>query len=86
MPMRFVDLSGSIVDVFQVTSQMTDESGQTYPDTVNTLLDRALGAEAYYGAYTINAHTDLPTEAAATATVQRGSRPQGPRSFPAFKC
>ncbi len=42
-------------------TQMTDESGQAYPYTVNTLLDRALGAEGYYGAYTVNAHTDLPT-------------------------
>ena len=40
---------------------MTDESGQTYPYTVDTLLDRALGAEGYYGAYTVNAHTDVAT-------------------------
>ena len=39
-------------------TQMTDESGQQYPYTIDTLLDRALGAEGYYGAYTINAHTD----------------------------
>ena len=41
-------------------TQMTDESGQAYPSTVNTLLDRALGPEGYYGAYTVNAHTDVP--------------------------
>jgi len=69
MPMRFVDLSGNIVDVFQATSQMTDESGQSYPFTVNTLLDWALGSEGYYGAYTINAHTDVATEDQATYTV-----------------
>ncbi|MEC4749602.1 N,N-dimethylformamidase beta subunit family domain-containing protein [Methylomicrobium sp. Wu6] len=69
MPMRFADLSGNLIDVYQAVSHMTDESGQTYPFTINTLLDRALGAEAYYGAYTINAHTDLPTEDAATFTV-----------------
>ena len=40
---------------------MTDESGQTYPDTVNTLLDRALGAEGYYGAFVANMHTDADT-------------------------
>ena len=45
MPMRFAKLDGSMIDVYQATTQMTDESGQTYPDTIDTLLDRALGAE-----------------------------------------
>jgi Domain of unknown function (DUF4082)/Bacterial Ig-like domain/Bacterial Ig domain len=61
MPMRFAKLDGSFVDVFQAATQMTDESGQAYPYTVNTLLDRALGEEGYYGAYTVNAHTDVAT-------------------------
>ncbi len=59
MPMRFADLDGSLIDVYQAASQMTDESGQQYPFTIDSLLDRALGPEGYYGAYTINAHTDL---------------------------
>ena len=59
MPMRFADLDGTLIDVYQAATQMTDESGQTYPFTIDTLLDRALGAEGYYGAYTINAHTDV---------------------------
>jgi hypothetical protein len=58
MPMRFADLDGTIVDVYQVVTQMTDESGQEYPFTVDTLLDRALGPQEQYGVYTINAHTD----------------------------
>lgn len=58
MPMRFSDLDGSIIDVYQATTQMTDESRQRYPMTVNTLLDRALGPEAYYGVFTANMHTD----------------------------
>jgi len=69
MPMRFVNLDGSIIDVYHAASQMTDESGQTYPFTVDTLLDRALGSEGYYGAYTINAHTDVSQIPEATATV-----------------
>ena len=60
MPMRFARLDGSLVDVYQATTQMTDESGQTYPFTIDTLLDRALGTEGYFGAYTVNAHTDYP--------------------------
>ncbi|NML19223.1 hypothetical protein, partial [Azohydromonas caseinilytica] len=58
MPMRFMRLDGNFIDVYQAATQMTDESGQSYPYVVNTLLDRALGAEGYYGAYTVNAHTD----------------------------
>ncbi|MEI6069050.1 MAG: putative Ig domain-containing protein, partial [Methylococcaceae bacterium] len=69
MPMRFADLSGNLIDVYQSVSHMTDESGQTYPFTVDTLLNRALGTPGYYGAYTINAHTDLPTVQEATYTV-----------------
>jgi Domain of unknown function (DUF4082)/Bacterial Ig-like domain/Bacterial Ig domain len=59
MPMRFSGLGGNLIDVYQATTQMTDESGQTYPFTVDSLLDRAVGAEGYYGVYTVNAHTDV---------------------------
>ena len=62
MPMRFADTDGTIVDVYQAVSQMTDESEQQYPYTVDTLLDRAVGPEGQYGVYTINAHTDTDTE------------------------
>lgn len=58
MPMRFADLDGSLIDVYQVVTQLTDESGQSYPFTIDTLLDRALGDEEQYGVYTVNAHTD----------------------------
>jgi hypothetical protein len=69
MPMRFSALNGSLIDVYQAVSQMTDESGQSYPSTINTLLDRALGAEGYFGAYTINAHTDTATSPEANAVI-----------------
>ncbi|WP_305784517.1 DUF4082 domain-containing protein [Symbioplanes lichenis] len=62
MPMRFAGPTGGLIDVYQAATQMTDESGQSYPFTVDTLLDRALGAEGYYGAFTANMHTDLATE------------------------
>ena len=60
-PMRFTDTDGTLIDVFQATTQMTDESGQSYPFTPDTLLDRALGAQGYYGAFTANLHTDNQT-------------------------
>ena len=57
-PMPFAGQDGSKIDVYQAATQMTDESGQEYPSTVVTLLDRALGASGYYGVFTANMHTD----------------------------
>jgi hypothetical protein len=58
MPMRFTKSNGTMIDVYQATTQMTDESGQTYPFTIDTLLDNAIGAAGYYGAFTANMHSD----------------------------
>ncbi len=33
MPMRFADTDGTMIDIYQAATQMTDESGQTYPFT-----------------------------------------------------
>ena len=68
-PMRFADLDGTMIDTYQATTQMSDEAGQSYPFTVDTLLDRALGPEGYYGAFTANIHTDAATPEAATEIV-----------------
>ena len=69
MPMRFADADGTMIDVYQAATQMTDESEQTYPFHADTLLDRALGAEGYYGAYVANMHTDLADHPGAHAIV-----------------
>jgi Domain of unknown function (DUF4082)/Bacterial Ig-like domain/Bacterial Ig domain len=69
MPMRFADLDGSLIDVYQAVTQMTDESGQEYPFTVDMLLDRATGPEEQYGVYTINAHTDASVENESDTTL-----------------
>jgi hypothetical protein len=69
MPMRFAKLDGSLIDVYQAATQMTDESGQTYPFTVDSLLSNALGANEYYGAFTANMHTDKPESAGSDAIV-----------------
>ncbi|WP_018612191.1 DUF4082 domain-containing protein [Segetibacter koreensis] len=58
MPMRFADINGAIIDNYQLTTQMTDESDQIYPDFVDQLLDKATGAEGYYGVFCANMHTD----------------------------
>ncbi len=69
IPMRFADLDGSLIDVYQATTQMTDESGIDIPFHIATLLDRALGAQGYYGAFTANMHTDQSNHAGANAIV-----------------
>jgi hypothetical protein len=67
MPMRFAGTNGAIMDIYQAPTQMTDESGQSYPYTVDSLLDGALGAEGYYGAFVANMHTDIEPEPEADA-------------------
>ena len=61
MPMRFSAKTGGLLDIYQAATQMTDESDQSYPFTVNSLLDAALGPQGSYGAFTVNMHTDSPT-------------------------
>ena len=70
MPMRFSTTNGNILDVYQAATQMTDESGQTYPSTVDALLGRAVGPEKYYGAYVANMHMDAADSAGSDAIVQ----------------
>jgi hypothetical protein len=69
MPMRFVTTTGTMIDVYQATTQMTDESDQSYPFTIDTLLDNAAGPLGYYGAFTVNAHTDSTTSPVRDAVV-----------------
>jgi hypothetical protein len=70
MPMRFADSTGITIDCYQATTQMTDESSQTYPFTANTLLDRALGSLGYYGAFVANMHFDYVPDPRSDAIVQ----------------
>lgn len=69
MPMRFAKRDGTILDIYQATTQMTDESGQTYPKNIDTLLGNAAGPLGYYGVFTANMHNDSPSSAGADAIV-----------------
>jgi hypothetical protein len=69
MPMRFADVDGKMIDVYQATTQLTDESGQNIPLHIRALLDKALGPESYYGAFTANMHTDRDDHSDARAIV-----------------
>ncbi|MEO8681843.1 MAG: DUF4082 domain-containing protein, partial [Vicinamibacterales bacterium] len=59
LPMRYATTTGAMIDVYQAATQMTDESNQSYPLHADALLDKALGPEGYYGAFTANMHTDF---------------------------
>jgi hypothetical protein len=67
--MRFADSDGTPIDVYQAATQVTDESGQAEPSTINALLDNALGANGYYGAFVANIHTDDAASADSDAIV-----------------
>jgi hypothetical protein len=75
MPMRFADTDGTILDVYQATTQMTDESGQSLEPgsatrfTVDALLNKAIGPEGYYGVFTANMHTDVAAHAGSDAII-----------------
>ncbi|MEI9808752.1 MAG: DUF4082 domain-containing protein [Bacteroidota bacterium] len=69
MPMRFADMNGSLIDCYQVTTQMTDESGIDYTNFCNQLLDKATGPEGYYGTFCANMHTDSTSSAGSAAII-----------------
>jgi hypothetical protein len=69
IPMRYAGTDGTMVDVFQAPTQMTDESGQSYPFTIDTLLDNAIGPNGYYGAFVANMHADAAASPGSDAIV-----------------
>lgn len=69
MPMRYTDRNGNIFDVYQATTQMPDEDPWNYDQAISTLLDNALGPLSYYGAFTMNMHTDQVQSAGSDAIV-----------------
>jgi hypothetical protein len=83
MPMRYTKRDGTLLDIYQAATQMTDESGQTYPLTVDTLLDNALGSSGYYGVFTANMHNDSVDEPGAICCCRISS---GPRSTSDLCC
>jgi len=69
IPMRFAKSDGTTLDIYQATTQMTDESGQSYPYTIDSLLDNAIGPPGYYGAFVANMHTDSVASSGSDAII-----------------
>jgi hypothetical protein len=59
-PQRFGDLDGSMIDVYQSMTQVSDEMDEILPTAtqVHTLLDNALGPKEYWGVFDIILHSD----------------------------
>jgi hypothetical protein len=68
-PMRFADTNGSLIDVYQAATQLTDESGIDVDKHIKALLDDALGPDGFYGVFTANMHTDEPDHPGANDIV-----------------
>jgi hypothetical protein len=68
-PMKFADTDGTVIPEYQFNTNMTDESGQSFPTAINSLLDGALGPNGYYGVFVANFHTDNATSPEQDATV-----------------
>jgi hypothetical protein len=68
-PQRFADEDGSLVDVYQATTQLADEALITVPTHIAALLDGALGDDGYYGVFTANMHTDSAPHTGANEIV-----------------
>lgn len=69
IPMRFATEDGALIDCYQVPTQMTDESGQNIALHITTLLDNAVGANAYYGVFCANMHTDRQSSIALATQI-----------------
>ena len=67
-PMRFADEDGSLIDVYQATTQITDESGDGHRRP-HQGADRGPRTNGYYGVFTANMHTDTPDHAGADDIV-----------------
>jgi len=59
-PQRFGDLDGTMIDVYQSMTQVSDEMHETLSTTtqIHKLLDNALGPKEYWGVFNVILHSD----------------------------
>src|SRR4029450_2220755 len=50
-PMRFAAPDGPVIGVCQAATHLVNENGVPSPAGINSMLDKALGAEGYYGVF-----------------------------------
>ncbi|WP_280948503.1 Ig-like domain-containing protein [Methylobacterium tarhaniae] len=72
-PMRFADLDGRILDIYQAASHLVNENGVDQARGIAAMLDRALGPEQFFGAFgTHYDYTDGYFDRLVTAARERG--------------
>ncbi|PIK71878.1 hypothetical protein CS379_17005, partial [Methylobacterium frigidaeris] len=72
-PMRFADLDGRVLDIYQAASHLVNENGVDQSTGITTMLDRALGPEQFFGAFgTHYDYTDGYFDHLVTAARERG--------------
>jgi hypothetical protein len=76
-PMRFADVDGTPIDVWQQNTNMNDEATTAYQTHIEALLDKALGSEGYYGAFGMNMHTDAPSTHPGSEAVVAAAQAHG---------
>ncbi|MBI1843950.1 MAG: hypothetical protein HYR89_05015 [Actinobacteria bacterium] len=74
LPMRFASLRGEIIDCYQAATQLNDETGQVYPETIEVALDQALHDVGRATVLTANMHTDLGASSGSDAIVAEARR------------
>lgn len=74
IPMRFASARGEIIDCYQVATQLNDETGQIFPETIEKALDQALSDVGRATVLTANMHTDLGASSGSDAIVGEARR------------
>ncbi len=86
-PMRFADLDGTLIDVYQANTNMTDETTSAFQTAIDALLDNAVGSQGYYGAFGIEHPHRQPRTASRKRSDRRlGSGAQPSRSSRTSSC
>ncbi len=76
-PMRFADVDGTPIDVFQQNTNINDEATSSVSTSIAALLDNALGAPGYYGAFGMLIHNDNPAPQAGSEAIVAAAQARG---------
>jgi hypothetical protein len=64
-PMRFADLDGKVLDIYQAATHIVDENGIKYAKSVGYMINKALGPEQFFGMF--GTHYDFRDDFLSTA-------------------
>ena len=65
LPMRFADLDGKVLDIYQAATHIVDENGIEYATGIRFMIDKALGPEQFFGMF--GTHYDFRDDFLSTA-------------------